>query len=148
MLMDEYLRRKWEDKAVMSLVFDGLMAEAPGGTDMDAVLRDLEAWLQEHDWQIKLAEKPLYGLQNAQLPTLVAARRAHADFQLQYGVVDDGGEEGSEEDADDPALWSQDDDEDGGDEQGGEEDDDYDDGQMRPLKRARRGVVDDDDDDE
>lgn len=51
---------------VFALIHDGLICSDAS----DALLRGAEAHLAEYGWQIQLLEKPLYGLQNEQIPEL------------------------------------------------------------------------------
>jgi hypothetical protein len=59
-LVDTKLRRMFNDDAVVSLIFDGLLLWADCSRQQ---LDEVQTWLdEEHDWKIALLEKPHHGL--------------------------------------------------------------------------------------
>ena len=51
---------------IYSLIHDGLITSAC----TDELLRGIEDYIAQHGWDIRLAEKPLHGLQDAPIPEL------------------------------------------------------------------------------
>ena len=51
---------------IYSLIHDGLITSACS----DQLLRGIEDYIAQHGWDIRLAEKPLHGLQDAPIPEL------------------------------------------------------------------------------
>lgn len=99
MLIDRKLRRKFGDASVMALVFDGLLLKTDcSSEELRTCLDEVEAWLEEeHEWTIKLLEKPNYGLPFASPKTLLASRA------LLPADDEQGGEEDAAMEEDDPA---------------------------------------------
>jgi hypothetical protein len=89
-LIDDHLRRKLGDRAVVSLVFDGLMVQGVADEDVQPLIDEVERELAtHHDWHIKIVEKPNFGQPFALPRTLVASNgklQPYSDAQLEDKV--------------------------------------------------------------